>query len=575
MRARDLALALAGVAALGAAVRLLPLASFAVWGSDTGEYVTLTRRLLAEGFLDTAYEGWGIAYAWFPGLYAVAGGVAAMTGLDARVALEVVVPALAGLTAVGVALIAYQVWRDGPAAVLAGASVAVLMPHALATSHAMPGGLGHLFVLAALLLVWRAERDRAMAPALLLVLVALVATHHLSVYMLLLALGGLLLARALLHAHPPAGRPPAPWLALVATLAVAVPWWGWAAPVRDQVVPTASSLGLAALGLAAFAGAALLAALPRLRARWAWRHRPRFLADGEGLRRVGQMAVALFAGLVVVGLVGIPGTSVTITLDALPWILPLALLVAFGFLGSSRAKFRPRGPDVYGWALAILGSLALMAALDSVVLLPYRHAEYLLEPIAVLVGLGLAVALRAAARQGLAKPAAAGVALLLLANAAIAYPPPSILAGFQEGTTRGEFAAVLWAKEHVRLRPDAVIAADHRLSSVLFGYAGLNATWEYAPRTFHAATFEEAREEMLAVRSPSGVKRVDYVFLADSMREGLALLQWEPALGMSEAAQAKFERAPFQPVCQSDEVTVYFVDWAGLQEDLRILPCAP
>lgn len=566
MRARDLALGLLGVALLGAAVRLLPLLRFAVWGSDTGEYHRLTVQVLADGFLSLDYPGWGIAYPWFPGLYAVTAGVSAMTGLDPRTSLEVVVPALAGLAALGVALLAYRVFRDGPAAILAGASVAVLMPHVLATSHAMPGALGHLLLLAALLLVWDAERDRAAWPLLLLALVALVATHHLSTYMLFLALGGAAAWRALLVAKPAPPRHRAHVAALGAGLAVALAWWQWAAPIREQVVPSQSALGLGAFALVAALGLAALAALPALRLRGlpAWRYRPRFKAPGPGLRRVGAVCAVLFLGLVGVGLVGIPGTTVTITLDALPWILPLAVLVAFASLGMAWSKWRPRGALVYGWVLAVLGSLAVMAALRSVVLLPYRHAEYLLEPLGLLAGVGLAALLVHAGRRGWRGPALAGVAALLLANAAIAYPPPSILAGFQEGTTAEEFAAVQWARQHVRLGPDAVIAADHRLSSVLFGYAGLNATWEYAPLTFHAASFEEARAEMAAVNAPSGAKRVDAVFLADSMREGLALLQWEPARPLSPAAQDKFEQDPrYVPLCRSPTVVIYAVDWTG------------
>jgi hypothetical protein len=566
VRARSLALALLGVALLGAAVRLLPLATFAVWGSDTGEYFRLTSTVVREGFLPLQYDGWGIAYPWFPGVYLVAGGITAMTGLEVRTTLEVLIPALAGLAAVGVALVAHHVFRSAEAAVLGGATVAVLMPHALATSHAMPGAIGHLLALGALLLVWRCERDNALWPALLLLLAALVVAHHLSTYMLMLALGGMLLMRTLLVATPRPGLLPkehrTAWGALAVTLLLALAYWTWATPIREGVVPTQTDLGLLVLGAGAALGLGALAVLPALRSHWGWRHRPKVLPDARGLRVVGLMFVVVFAGLVAVGIVGIPGTSVTITLDALPWILPLAVLVSFAFLGTRRGHFRPQGAALLGWTLAILGSLALMGALQSVVLLPYRHAEYLLEPIAAFVGVGLAAALAEGARRGLAKPALAGVALLLAVNAAIAYPPPSVLAGFQEGTTHEEFAAVRWAGAHLALEEDAVIAADHRLSSVLFGYGGLNASWEYAPRTFHAPTFAEAEEEMREVRSPTGPKRVDYVFLADSMREGLALLQWEPARPLSPQAQAKFEGDPhYQAMCRSPTVVVYRVDW--------------
>lgn len=564
VRARHAALGLAAVAALGVAVRLLPLASFAVWGSDTGEYHRLTEELVRQGRLSLDYPGWGVAYPWFPGLYSVAGAVSAMTGLDARASLEVLVPALAGLAALAAALLAHALTRDARAALLAGAVLAVAMPAAFATSHAMPGALGHLFLLGGLLLAWAAPRDRGALVAALLVAAALVATHHLSTYMFLVALGGMVLLRALLVRHAAGAEHAAPLAVLAAALAMAVAWWLWAQPVRDDIAPKASALGVPGLAALALLALAALALLPRWRAGRAWAFQPRYPDARRGLRIVGGMFAAVLAGSAVVGFVRVPGTSVQVTPLAVLWFLPLVAVVAFAFLGSGLAKFRPGGAWVYGWSVAQLASFGLAMAAGSVVLLPYRHTEYLLEPIALLAGLGLAAAVAHARARSprLGAWAAAGVVGLLLANAAAAYPPPSVLAGFTEGTTRGEMAAVRWAGEHVALAPDAVIAADHRMSSMLFGYAGLNATWEYAPRTFEAPSFDEARAEMLAVHAPSGVKRVDYVFLSRAMREHLALAQWDAAQPLSPAAQAKFDADPhYQAACRGDEVTIYRVVW--------------
>lgn len=575
MRARAFALGLLGVALLGAGTRLLPLLWFPLWGSDTGEYHRIAAQLLAEGRISLDYAGWGVAYPWFPGLYAVAGGVGAMTGLGLGATLLVLVPALAGLAALAAALLAYEVFREPRASLLAGAALAVLMPHAFATSHPMPGALGHLFLLGALLLVARAEREAALWPALALLLAALAATHHLSTYMLLLALGGLAATRALLVARPEPARHRAACAALGLTLGLALAWWAWAEPVRERIVPAASPLGLGALGALAFAGLAFLWLLPSLRARAAWRYAPRHPSPTRGLKVAGVMLALLLGGSAAVGAVRVPGTGIQVSPEAVLWFLPLALLLAFGFWGSGLAKFRPRGAQAYGWALGQFAGFLAAAAAGSVVLLPYRHLEYLVEPAAVLAGGGLAALLAAARPRGARGPAALAVAALLLANAGTAYPSPAILAGFQEGTTEAELDAVAWARGHITLERDALVAADHRMSSILFGLAGLNATWEFAPLTFHAASFEEARAEMLAVPAPSGAKRVDYVFLSDPMREGLALEPWEPARPLSLEAQAKFETDPhYLPVCADQAVVIYRVDWnLEAARPLGVPPC--
>jgi hypothetical protein len=578
VRAWQAGAGLAAVALLGVGMRLLPLASSAVWGSDTGEYHRLTEGLLRDGRMTLDYHGWGIAYPWFPGLYSVAGAVSATTGLDTRASLELLVPGLAGLAALAGALLAYELARDARAALLAGAALAVAMPHAFATSHAMPGALGHLLLVATLLLVWDGARDRLSLAAGGLCALALVATHHLSAFMLLAALGGMVAARAVLSARPDAARHRAELAALALTLAAAVAWWSWARPVREQLVPHASSLGLAGLAALAALGMVALALVPRLRARWTWRFRPRFPSARGGLGVVAAMFLVVLGGSAVVGFVRVPGTSVRLAPFAVLWFLPLAALLGFGFLGSGLAKFRPRGMAVYGWALALLASFALAMLAESTVLLPYRHAEYILEPAALLAGLGLAAALGYAARRGrgLGTLAAAGAVGLLALNGALAYPPPAVLAGFQEGTSQAEMDAVRWAALRVDLAPDAVIAADHRVSSMLFGFAGLNATWEYAPRTFLAESFEEARMEMEAVRAPSGVKRVDYVFLSAGMAQHLALRQWEPAAALGPGAAAKFTSDPrYDAVCQGKEVAIYRVVWSPPPAELAAPPRAP
>ena len=52
---------------------LQPLQSFAIFGSDTGEYFRLTSDLVTTGHIPlTSYNGWGFAYQDFPGIFLVA-----------------------------------------------------------------------------------------------------------------------------------------------------------------------------------------------------------------------------------------------------------------------------------------------------------------------------------------------------------------------------------------------------------------------------------------------------------------------------------------------------------------------
>ncbi|HIM32882.1 MAG TPA: hypothetical protein EYI97_00145, partial [Candidatus Poseidoniales archaeon] len=61
---------LLGAIALGAlALRLSHQWRWALWGSDSGEYLFLTAALVGDGtLLQDGYLGWGRAYSWFQGM---------------------------------------------------------------------------------------------------------------------------------------------------------------------------------------------------------------------------------------------------------------------------------------------------------------------------------------------------------------------------------------------------------------------------------------------------------------------------------------------------------------------------
>ena len=92
---------------------------------------------------------------------------------------------------------------------------------------------------------------------------------------------------------------------------------------------------------------------------------------------------------------------------------------------------------------------------------------------------------------------------------------------------------------------------------MVFGFAGLNATWDGAGKTLHAPSYAESRDEIAGLDTPSGEKPIDYIFLDDDIKEGVALLQWENAEPMSQEAQEKFEEAPFIKLYEAEGVEIY------------------
>lgn len=573
------------VLATALAVRLWPLTRFAVWGSDTGEYRFLTARLVRTGSITFAYDGWGLAYPYFPGLYALAGTARTVLGVPLQAAVLGTGPVLGALACGAVALLADHVAEDGRAGLVAGLVAATAMPFAFVTSHTMPGTHGHLLAAGLLLLGYVAGTDLRGVPgaarrvgaaggrlarwvlvALPLVLL-LPATHHLSLYMLVGALAGGALLRE--GSRDRTHRARAAWEAgLVAVLVgLATVWWvGVARPFRERIVsdllpgPPGLVVALAYGALLALPGLVLVAR--RLRARGGDGLLDRAATLGARARAPGGgqalLAAALgFLALVAAGLVvlatGIPGTRIQVTEAGLVQILPLLAVVALAVPGAVAAAGFRGGEALRGWTAAILLSLLAAVAAGSHILLPYRHADYLVVPLAVLAGLG-AVTLRALPAP-LVRLGPAALAVLVVLNGAAAYPPPAVMGGFQEGITDAEMAAVGWAGDH--LPREAVAATDHRLSSVLFGYAGVDATWDSAGPVLHAPNASAAVDNR-RLPTPTGVRNVTHVVVSPVMREeGVALYQWENAEPLSEAAVEKFRDPAFERVYDREGVQIH------------------
>jgi hypothetical protein len=333
----------------------------------------------------------------------------------------------------------------------------------------------------------------------------------------------------------------APYFALaVAAALIALYWVGYAAGFRTTILDdTGLPLGaLLAAPLLALGAVRLLA--PRLP-----------LPSLPAPRRPARHFLGAFlASLLIIGygiVYDVPGTSIPVGPEAVPFLLPplgwLALAAAPGLVLAQRG-----GWLLYGWALPIVGLAAAGGLTGSHLLIAYRHAPYLLAPLALMAGAGFVALLRMQACPR--RPRfAAGLTAILLCGALTAYPPATVMGGFQEGTTNAELGCVLWTGQ---VEPGALIISDHRLSSLVFGLGERNASWENgaevltAPGVVHEVTTPAA-----------GTQPVGYVLLSDEVRAGVALLQWEAAQPLSAAAAAKFGSASYPAVHDAGGCQVY------------------
>lgn len=552
-------LGLAAIVLGSVAVRLSPLWSYLYWGSDTGEYFAILRGLVQSGRISTAYRGWGVTYPYFPGMFFVQGGLVQLGGLGIPTVLNLLVPILGALAVLPMFLIAQRVTGEARIALFAAALVAGALPHAYTTAHPAPATLGNLLALTGLVLFLRLRTDRRAVGPLLLVTATLIATHHLSLYFFLLMVLGTIVVRGLVRPwrSTPATRREVAYTGLLLGGTFAY-WLGYATTFRTFILPDVAIRPWWALLVLFGFGLVLLGGIVFARGRIAWRYRPRY----PGLRYrltayVAAVGVILFIGLVSV-VFGVPGTTFRVSADGLLYFVPLILLISLSALGRKFLDFLRDGLAPTAWLVALLGSAIVGIAVAPRVLIPYRHMEYLLVPFAIIAGLGFfrILDLRGLREHGRTF-ALLAAGLVLAANALTGIPPPSTLAGWREGTIPAALDLAYWSRDHA----SGLVVSDHQGSTTVFGFGGLDATWDRTRAPFLPDALTDPYAGLSGIESPSGLRNGTYVWIDRDMKAGLRLTPWETAAPMDPAVIARFDEAPFIKVFDNGYGQLYWIAW--------------
>ncbi len=570
---RSTLLFLASVTLFVTFLGLEPLLTFPVWGSDSGEYYVLTSYLLDHGqFLRTGYAGNGFGYPYFPGMFEVGAAVAGATGADPLASLLVTVPVLGALSILPLFLLFRRFYPHDGVAILGAALAGAVFPRLFSLSHAAPLTMGDLFVVASLWMFVEQRKDPRWLLPLGLTLFALIATHHFSSYIFFItATGGL----ALFELYAPgrwAKRFPAREFGVLGAFVVSLftYWFLYAPPFADRILPQGveGRVPSIALPVAAVGVLALLA----LGVYWSRRSRGttgsfriprlRWPSLGKLIRDPLIVGLLMYGGLATLLVVPIPGTHQTATPLELVYYSPFVLLGPLSAANRRFASFSPLG-YIPWFILATVGASAAFGLVTAnPVLLPARHVEYLAIPLAFFSALALGRLVQSYLAQGRGQAAMAvtSVALLLVAaNAAVAFPPPVALGGFEEGFTVQDVAMVTWMARE--MAPGSVLAADYRLSDLYFGFSGNPATWSNAGPLFLSPNRTAALQQLAGTRAPSRTLPIDLVAVDATMRTtGVALNPSSLALPMASQALTRFSEPPFVVVYENGPQEVWWVD---------------
>jgi hypothetical protein len=594
-------------------LRLIKLYEFSIWGSDSGEHYFLLNQLITTGGIELQYNGWGLAYPYFQGMHLLSSGFSEISGISSFHSLIFVIPIIAGLSVLLIFCIAHRVFRNPRVALVAAGFVAVVLPIVYTSSHPMPGSLGSFLLLACIFLLQKSYDNSNFLMILSITSVALVITHHMSTYFLIISLISIIIVRELLQHPKDEKRTKIDFGFLIFLTTITLLYWTqYAIPFRDNILSNGFPLPVWTIIPIAYLSLGIFYIFIQFRRKNSWRYKPKFYSVKNLLIRVIFMIISGILIMVITSFTGVPGTNMNFHIIGVLYFVPIIVYFSFMAAAPIICSYYKDGLFILAWLIAICVSVIFSSITNSQELLVYRHIPYAFEAIAILTGAGMVKIFDLMANKKDSKfiisennialvpelveninleqnqlknrtkrsrtkkediqynsdysiqrymplryrIAASGFVITILAICGIfSYPPLEVVSGFEEGTTELELEAVIWAQDS--LEEDSTVASDHRMSSIMFGFGETNSSWEYAPQTLHSKSISELRNEAIKATVPAGKKRLDYVLITDAISNGVALKQWEPAEPMAKEALDKFETKYFTKIFDNGEAKLY------------------
>ena len=537
------------VISLTALIRIFHNYNWRLWGSDSGEYLYLTRYLMENGsMLNENYIGWGRAYPDFQGMQILTGSLSLLTNIEYHYILMWFIPFVSALAIPMLFIIGKRIAGFLPA-LFGSAFYGVTFGVVYANSHPMPGGLAETLGLV-FLYSWikclESEKfcelnvlkgfNHPWGGILIFSFLGLLITHHFTLLLMCAAIFGIIFVEIA------AGNKEKIKQSLIAlsiiSLLTSAYWLIYAESFSKMLEQSAFDFLPDSISVRMVMAVMPLIVLVTL---WLIRNYLKLPSFSENITHKAltkRILIAFTISFVVILLTlwkGVPGTQIPVGMEAVPYLIVNLAWISMA-ASPSFVTSKKYGWVIWGWLIPILSQAAIGAITGSHLLIAYRHAPYLLAPVALIAGIGFQYFINGFEHTKKTS-IAFGFSLLFLGCAIGAYPPPSVMGGFQEGTSQEEFDAILWINF---VEDDSLVVSDHRLSSLTFGLTKTNASWENGAEVITGDS-KQAIEAGKNLSTPqAGIKQVTYIVLSKEMEKGVALLQWDPAEELTGEAKTKF-----------------------------------
>ena len=634
--AHDWRLHLGIAAVIAIVIRSIPAWIYAGWGNDFGIYYSITIKFLAVKNPLYDYPAvWGSSgYGSFPMLYITILIAHYLTGLNPNILLLKVPPIIGGLTVIPLYFIAYELTKNKHLALGSALLLAINPVHVYQTSMPYFLTIGHLFLLTSLyfFIRWQKSSKKALFY-LTFSSIALLLSHHLTNYIYIISLIGISFILATFGVSSKR-RIYKNYLFIFIYSGLTFVYWIIRVPGMIGFIEAPFKFVIPwYIELSGYYIALCLLFYLSLRIRFHRSFRIERILERIKVKYIFSsslaMGIAIFILLVVVGLRGynIPFISV---------IYSVPFMLTIGFMGVGLARLYKDNNLLYymgGWLGAVFLS-ALVSFITWAVLEPWRHVEYMMEPLSIIGAFGIIIILQQDAfkkvsikkrviysfktpfyvlSHHLSPDLHSGVpAMLRIGDGDMAHEPFEHKSVVNVGKNMqiAFVATVVFIilmtgvsvfpfMGSIELPPQRVsyvvmsgvdwlvmhgdknytVATDHKIGTILSAY-GFNSSFEYDYKIWNSTEWKSCIWELLGFNgtySPIG-----YVLISMDMREygvyGYNVLQdpTAPPIIMSNESYEKFEHEPFEMIFEnhtidySDWVEIYWVNWTYISSHINL-----
>ncbi len=300
-----------------------------------------------------------------------------------------------------------------------------------------------------------------------------------------------------------------------------------------------------------------------------------------------------------------PFTGSKITVEFIILVTPFVITVCFGISGFKYTYNKKNGKFITGWLLAILISFFFGLITNNGALLPHRHIEYLMVPLAIVVVFGIggffsdpefkelltnirkktSISFKGSSKKLyiIKKLKIVNLILiifLIITLASTVYYAHRALNASYEGITTENFDAILWMADNVD-KNKSMIASDHRLARLAEAYE-FNTTLDKTHEIWEAESLDQFIFELIG--RGKNHSRITHIIIDDIMKYEVVHISFTTKGVISKymknetkpedeqfTAYEKFQKAPFKLICRSeslqiDEKTLEPIHWTEVYE---------